>query len=107
MELDLLERTTLRIVTIISFFVFFFLPLKLGMKILFSSLLIYFFVLFFLCSSWASDWHPERKFIIGFFIGAFHSFIFLLGGFIGLILAQIALKLYPFLLDYFRSIWVF
>jgi hypothetical protein len=103
MALDLVERRTFRPVIAISFLVFLFLPINLGIKILLLSLVIYFFVLFILCAYWASEWHPERKFIIGFLISFLHSFIFLLGGFLGLILAQIALKFFPLLLNYFRG----
>jgi hypothetical protein len=107
MELDLLEDKTLRIVTPISFLVFLFLPLALGMKILLLSLTIYFLIIFILCTYWANEWHKERKFIIGFLVSLFHAFIFILGGSIGLALAQIALKLYPLLLDYIKGLLIF
>jgi hypothetical protein len=35
-----------------------------------------------------------------------HSFVFLLGGFIGLVFAQIVLKFLPPLLNYFRGILI-
>jgi hypothetical protein len=107
MEFDLVERRTFRPVIIISFLAFLFLPLELGMKILLFSLFFYFFILFFLCTYWANEYHPERKFIIGFLVSFFHTFVFLLAGFLGLILAQVALKFFPLLVEYFRGIWRF
>jgi hypothetical protein len=104
MEFDFVERRTFRPVIIISFLVFLFLPFGLGMKIFLFSLFLYFFILFILCTYWANEWHPERKFIIGFLVSFLHAFVFLLAGFLGLILAQVALKLFPFLLNYFRGI---
>jgi hypothetical protein len=107
MEFDLVERRTFRPVIFISFFVFLFLPFNLGMKIFLLSLVIYFLVLFALCTYWAKEWHPERRFIIGFMVSFLHTFVFLFGGAIGLILAQITLKLFPLLLNYFRGLWGF
>jgi|YelNatPaOPRAMG01_1025707.scaffolds.fasta_scaffold05350_8 ABC-type Fe3+-siderophore transport system permease subunit len=107
MKLDHLEEKTLRFVIFISFFVFFFLPFELGMKIFFISLISYFLILFILCTYWAREWHPERKFIIGFLVSFLHTFIFLFSGVLGLVLAQIALKFFPFLVDYLREIWKF
>jgi hypothetical protein len=105
MQFDFVERRTFRPVIFISFLVFLFLPFNLGIKIFLLSLVIYFLVLFILCTYWAREWHPERKFIIGFMVSFLHTFVFLLGGAIGLILAQITLKLYPFLLDYLRGVF--
>jgi hypothetical protein len=107
MEFDLVERRTFRPVIVISFLVFLFFPFNLGIKIFLLSLSIYFLVLFFLCTYWAREWYPKGKFIIGFLVSFLHTFVFLLAGFLGLILAQIALKLSPFLLNYFRGIWRF
>jgi hypothetical protein len=107
MKFDLLERRTFYPVIVISFLVFLFLPFNLGMEILFFSLFVYFLVIFILCSYWANEWHPERKFVIGFLVSFLHSFVFLLGGFLGLVLAQIALKIFPLLIEYFRGIWRF
>jgi hypothetical protein len=107
MQFDFVERRTLRPVIVISFLVFLFLPFNLGIKIFLFSLVIYFLLLFILCTYWAREWHPERKFIIGFMVSFLHTFVFLLGGAIGLILAQITLKLFPLLLNYFRGIWRF
>ena len=104
MEFDLVEKRTFYPVLIISFLVFLFLSFDLGMKIFLFSLVIYFFVLFFLCTYWANESHPERKFIIGFLVSFLHTFVFLVGGFLGLILAQITLKLSPLLVNYFRGI---
>jgi cell shape-determining protein MreD len=106
MEFDFVERRTFRPAIIVSFLVFLFLPLELGIKIFLLSLTVYFFILFFLCTYWANEWHPERKFIIGFLVSLLHSFVFLLGGFIGLVFAQIVLKFLPPLLNYFRGILI-
>jgi len=107
MEFDLVERRTFRPVVIISFLVFLFLPLNLGMKIFMFSLIVYFLTLFILCTYWANEWHKDRKFIIGFLVSFLHTFVFLFAGAIGLILAQIALKLSPLLINYFKEIWIF
>jgi hypothetical protein len=104
MKLDFLETKTLWLVAIFSFFVFLFLPFELGMKIFLSSLFLYFLTLFFLCTYWANDWHPERKFIIGFLVSFLHSFVFLFAGILGLALAQVTLKFFPLLVSYFRGI---
>jgi len=105
MEFDFVERKTLRLVIAISFLVFLFFPFNFGIKILLLSLVIYFLVLFILCTYWAREYHPERKFIVGFLVSFLHTFVFLLGGFLGLILAQIALKFFPLLVDYFREVF--
>jgi len=107
MKLDLVERRTLYPVIIISFFVFLFLSLDLGMRIFFLSLIVYFFTLFSLCTYWANEWHPERKFIIGFLVSFLHTFIFMVGSLIGLVLSQITLKFFPPLIDYFREVFRF
>jgi hypothetical protein len=107
MQFDFVERRTFHPVIFISFLVFLFLPFNLGIKIFLLSLVIYFLVLFFLCTYWAKEYHPERMFIIGFLVSFLHTFVFLLGGTIGLILAQITLKLFPLLLNYFRGLWGF
>jgi hypothetical protein len=42
-----------------------------------ASLLIpalFFFVFFSLCIYWAGEYHPERKFIIGFLVSLFYTF---------------------------------
>jgi len=36
--------------------------------------LFFFFIFFILCSYWATDYHPERKFIIGFLVSLFYTF---------------------------------
>jgi hypothetical protein len=105
MEFDFVERKTFRLVIAISFLVFLFLPFNLGIKIFLLSLVIYFLVLFILCTYWAREYHPERKFIVGFLVSFLHTFVFLLGGFLGLILAKIALKFFPLLVDYFREVF--
>ena len=107
MEFDLVERRTFRPVVVISFLVFLFLPLSLGMKIFLFSLIVYFLILFILCTYWANEWHKDRKFIIGFLVSFFHTFVFLLAGAIGLILAQLTLKLFPLLLNYLKGILMF
>jgi hypothetical protein len=106
MELDLVEKKTLFFATIISFFVFIFLPLEFAMKIFIVSLTVYSLVLFFLCTYWANEWHPERKFIIGLLVTIFHAFIFSASGLLGFILAQFTLKFSPFLIDYFREVLI-
>jgi len=103
MALDFLEAKTLRFVAFISFFVFLFLSFDLGMKIFLFSFVLYCLIVFFLCAYWANEWHPERKIIIGLLTSLLHAFIFLLGGMIGIALAQIALKIFPFLINYLRG----
>jgi len=103
MQFDFVEEKTFRYVVIVSFLVFLFLSINQGLKLLFIALIIYFLVLFFLCTYWANESHPEKKFIIGFLVSFFHAFVFLCGGFLGLVLAQITLKVYPLLLNYFRE----
>jgi hypothetical protein len=104
MKLDLLELNTFRYTTFISFLLFLFSPFNLAMKIFFLALLIYFLVIFSLCVYWAKEWHPDRRFIIGFLVSVFHTFIFLFSGLFSLALSQITLKFSPLLLNYFREI---
>jgi hypothetical protein len=104
MSLDLLEKKTLQLVAIVSFLVFIFLPLGSGMKIFLLSMFSYFLIIFFLATYWSKETHPEIKFLIGFLVSVFHTFVFLFGGLLGLALAQLFLKIYPFLINYFRGI---
>jgi hypothetical protein len=107
MKLDLVERRVLNLAIPIFLLLFFFLPRDLGMKILFFSTLIFFLILFFLCVYWAKEWHPERKFLIGFLVSILHTFVFLFAGIFGLILAIFVSKISPYLIDYFKEIFKF
>jgi hypothetical protein len=107
MELDLVERRILILAIPISFLLFFFFPKDLGMKILFFSTLIFFLTLFFLCVYWTSEWHPERKFLVGFLVSFLHTFVFFFAGIFGLILAIFVSKISPYLIEYFKGIFKF
>jgi hypothetical protein len=72
------------LLTFLSFSVlFYFLPTPLVLKILFISAAVFFVLLFSFCSYWAAEWHPERKFVIGFWVSFLHTFLFFLGSFLG------------------------
>jgi hypothetical protein len=107
MELDLVERKILNFGIPIFFLLFFFLPKDLGIKILFFSTLIFFLVFFFLCVYWTKEWHPERKFVIGFLVSFLHTFLFFLTGIFGLILAIFVSGISFYLVDYFKGIFKF
>jgi len=69
-----------------------------GIKILLGGTSVFFLVFFILCSGWAKPKHPERHFIIGFLMGMFYTFWFLLGGVLILVLINLFSKyLFPFL----------
>jgi len=104
MKLDLLEVNTFRYTAFISFFLFLFLPLELSMKIFLFGISVYFVVLFFLGTYWSQESHPELRFIIGFWVSTFHTFLFLLGGFFSFVLATIILKFFPFLSRFFSNL---
>ncbi|MDI6591574.1 MAG: hypothetical protein QME61_01370 [Patescibacteria group bacterium] len=101
--LEEVERGTLILAIPISFLIFLFLPLNLGIKILIFSTLIYFLVLFYLASSWAEPMHPERKLKIGFLVSFLHTFLFIFGGVIGLGLANFFLFLWNYLKGSFST----
>jgi len=58
------------------------------MKILLFSLFFYFLILFFLCTYWAKEYHPERRFIIGFLVSFFPHIRLSFGWSIGLALGS-------------------
>jgi hypothetical protein len=104
MKLDLVERKVLTFGIPIFFLIFLFLPRDLGMKVLYLSAFVFFLILFFLCLYWTSEWHPERKFLIGFLVSFLHTFVFLFAGVLGLILAIFVSKISPPLIDYFKGV---
>lgn len=103
--LEQVERRTLILVIPISFLVFLFLPLDLGIKILLFSALVYFLIFFYLASSWGEPMHPERKFTIGFSVSFLHTFLFILGGVLGLGLAKFFSYLGNYLGNYLKGIF--
>lgn len=105
MNLDLVERRILFSVFPISFLAFLFFPFHLVIKILYFSLFVFFLIFFTLTTLWAREAHPERKFIIGFLVTVFHTFIFFLSGVLGGALAFVVLKIFPDLLQYLRGIF--
>jgi len=80
MELDLVEKRILQIVPILFFLIFLF-SFDLGMKILFSSAILFFLIFFNLCAYWAGEWYPDKKFIIGFLASSLHTFLYIFSGF--------------------------
>jgi hypothetical protein len=107
MELDLLERKILIFGIPIFFLIFFFFPSSFGMKILYSLSLIFFLILFSLCTYWTAEWHPEKKFIVGFLVSFFHTFVFFLAGIFGLVLAAFVSKIFPYLVNYLIEMFKF
>lgn len=105
MELDFVERRTLFWTFSIFFVLFLFLPFHLVIKIFFASAIFYFLVLFFLCIAWAGEAHPERKYIIGFLVSFFHTFVFVLGGVLAVALAK--LLIFFGFLNFLKNIFEF
>jgi len=106
MELDLVEKRILQFASILFFFIFLF-SFDLGMKILFSSAILFFLIFFNLCTYWANEWHPERKFIIGFLVSFLHTFLYVFSGFLGFFFSFLFLKFLPVLVDFFKGIFTF
>lgn len=104
MELDIVEKKILQIVCPISFLLFLFFP-RVGPFLFFISAAIFFVVFFIICSFWAGEKHPERKYIIGFLVSVAHLFIFLLGGFVGYLIAFLIHQIQP--IYYFQKLWKF
>lgn len=104
MELDTFGRRSLFWSIPLFLLVFLFLPFSWGMKILFFSTFLFFLIVFFLCAGWAKPKHPERHLVIGFLVSIFHTFLFILGGAIGLFLALLVLKISSILLIYLKEI---
>jgi hypothetical protein len=107
MALDTVEKRILYFVPLSFFFIFLFFPLNLGMKILFSSAILFFLVLFSLCAYWTQEWYPERKLLVGFLVSLLHTFLYIFGGFLGFFFSFLVSKFFPFLINYFKEIFSF
>lgn len=66
----------------------------LGIKILLIASLIFFVIFFSLSSYWASEFHPERKYIIGFMVTILHFFWVFVAGFFFIVLLSFFFKLF-------------
>lgn len=107
MKLDFVEKHTLRITIIAFFFIFVFYSLEFAFKILILGMVLYFLILFSLCAYWAKEWHPERMYKIGFLVSVLHTFIFLLGGTIGLGLGGVWIQFWPIFSEVIKSLFAF
>jgi hypothetical protein len=111
-NLDTVGNETLRWTFWIFLFLSFFLSLKITIFLLFLSYFIYSLVLFLILFSWTKEPHPEKAKEIAFFGVFFHSFLFLLGGVLGVLISKGLLKDLTFwsvnqISSIFSTLWKF
>lgn len=102
--LDLVEKKILNWGIPIFFLAFLFLPFPFKFPLLYFSSLVFFVILFFLCSYWANEYYPEKKFLIGFLVSILHSFLFFLAGSLGMVFSLILLKFFPLIFEFLKGI---
>jgi hypothetical protein len=111
-NLDTVGNETLKWTFWVFLFLSFFLSSKITIFLLFLSYFIYCLILFLISFSWAKDPHPEKAKEIAFFVVFFHSFLFLLGGVLGILVSKGFLKDLTFwsinrLSEIFSTLWKF
>jgi len=111
-SLDTLGNETLKWTFWVFVFLSFFISLKTTIFFLFLSYFIYSFLIFLISLSWAKEAHPEKSKEIAFFVVLFHSFLFLFGGILGILISKGLLKDLIFLginqfSEIFPTLWKF
>jgi|YelNatPaOPRAMG01_1025707.scaffolds.fasta_scaffold00497_9 hypothetical protein len=111
-SLDTVGNETLKWTFWVFLLLSFFLSLKNTIFLLFFSYFIYSLALFLISFSWAKDPHPEKAKEIAFFVVLFHSFLFLLGGVLGILTTKGFLKDLIFwsvnqISEIFSTLWKF
>jgi len=89
--LDTVGNETLKWTFWIALFLSFFLSTKTVISLLSLSFFIYSLLLSLICWNWATKYPEKRKQIV-FFVVLFHSFLFLLGGVLGVLISKGFLK---------------
>lgn len=64
----------------------------LGIKILLIVSLPIFIIFFYFSTSWAEEFHPERKYIIGFMVTILHFFWIFVAGFFFVVFLSLLVK---------------
>jgi hypothetical protein len=111
-SLDTVGNETLKWSFWIAFFASLFISLKIAVFLLFLCFFIYCFLAFLIFYNWAKEPHPEKSREIAFFITLFHSFLFLLGGALGILIAKgLAIDLFKISIaqisNIFSNVWKF